>query len=72
MTNPIIVHKESRNIYQLNENGTYTNLTTGNTGELTAENAKDKFVFPVTANDLIQRNPLVLDLLTKLQLTLEK
>jgi hypothetical protein len=70
--NPIIIHKETRSVFQLNVDGTFTNLTTGNTGALTKETAKDNFVVPIYANLLIQQNPLVLELIKTLQLTIEK
>jgi hypothetical protein len=69
---PIIKHKETNHIFQQNEDGTFTNLTTGNTGVLTPENAQGKFTIPVMANILVHKNPLVLELIKTLKLELEK
>jgi hypothetical protein len=71
MTNPIIRHKQTGTVYQRNDDGTYTNLISGNNGSITADMAKD-FAIPVMANYLVQSNPLIIEMIKELKMTLER
>lgn len=50
----------------------FENLTSGGSGLLTDEQAKKLFTIPVQLNVLVNENPLVLDLIKRLNLSFEK
>ena len=68
----IVVNKQNRNIYVTYDGGTYVNATTGISGTVTEEQAKNTFAIPVELNSMIEQNPNVLKLITSLSLSLEK
>lgn len=68
----IVVNKQNRNIYVTYDGATYVNATTGVSGTVTEEQAKNTFAIPVELNSIIEQNPNVLKLISKLNLSLEK
>lgn len=68
----IVVNKQNRNIYVTYDGSSYVNVTTGISGTVTEDQAKNTFAIPVHLNSMIEQNPNVLKLISKLNLSLEK
>lgn len=68
-----VVISKNNSIYQFkgSENGKneFENLTKGGSGLLTDEQSKRMFTIPVRLNVIVNENPLVLELIKKLNLS---
>lgn len=71
-----VVTSNNNSIYQFKgeENGKnkFENLTKGGTGLLSDEEAKRMFTIPVRLNVIVNENPLVLELIKRLNLSYQK
>lgn len=64
--------KKTMHIYIYHGETKYENITTGAKGKIKDEDAKKHFAIPITLNHMAAQNPLIIDLIKKLNLQLEK
>lgn len=68
----IVRHVSTNKLYRYNGNNNYTNLHSGNSGEIPPEQAQKIFKINVEATYLCNEYPLVEELITKLKLVCDK
>ena len=67
----IVVSKKTRDIYKYHGDTKYENITTGAKGKIKDEDANKHFAIPITLNNMVQKNPEIINLISKLNLQLE-
>ena len=67
----LVVGRKNREIYEVLPDDTYKNLSSGKMGRLKLEDAQRLFNIPITLNLFAERNPLIVDLIEKLGMSLE-
>lgn len=67
----LVVAKKSRDIYIYHGDEKYENITTGNKGKIANEDANKVFSIPISLNKMVEKNPLIIDLIKSLNLKLE-
>ena len=67
----IVVSKKTRDIYKYHGDTKYENITTGAKGKIKDEDANKHFAIPITLNSMVQKNPEIINLISKLNLQLE-
>ena len=67
----IVVSKKSRDIYLYHGDTKYENITTGAKGKIKDEDANKHFAIPITLNSMVQKNPEIINLISKLNPQLE-
>lgn len=67
----LIKAKKTNDIYQVMGDDIYKNLSTGKSGKIRIEDAKKLFIIPIQLNNMAVKNPLVIDLIEELGLSLE-
>jgi hypothetical protein len=68
----IVVSKKTRDIYKYHGDTKYENITTGAKGKIKDEDAKRHFAIPITLNSMVEKNPSIITLISKLSLQLEE
>jgi hypothetical protein len=71
MTPTIVKAKKTNQLYLYHGENKFENLCTGGKGTLSDEDAKKLFVIPVTANQMVMENPILIDLIRELKLIVE-
>jgi hypothetical protein len=67
----IVKAKASNELYAFKGNDKFQNITKGGEGRLKKEDATKLFVIPIQLNNMFQKNPLVLDLISAGMFSLE-
>jgi len=67
----LVKAKKNGDIYASHGEGKFTNLSRGGKGKLSKEDAQKLFVIPIQLNLLAERNPLVIDLIERLGMSIE-
>lgn len=68
----IVVSKKTRDIYKYHGDTKYENITTGAKGKIKDEDANKHFAIPIILNSMVQKNPEIINLISKLNLQLEE
>lgn len=63
--------KNGNNIYAYIGDDKYVNLTNGGSGKIHKEDASRLFVIPLCLNNMAQENPILIDLISKIGMTLD-
>lgn len=71
MDNNGILKSHKNELYAYHEDGMMTNLSTGAKGKMDKSKIKEFFTAPITLNNMADKNPLIVDLISKLGLVAE-